>query len=261
MRVYLVALLPVLLTGCELLNHNSTHLTLSAKQSQINSATFLIAGQSNGVSGAQETVPVASVTGQVTSCYTGVLPCAIPTVSNPSPYSIAFIKMADMISQVFNIPVTLVNVSHGNTSSRDWVQQGLYQNILAELRQREFTAVLWVQGESDSNQYIGTEETYQNMKLIIQKSRDIQPNLLWYVALDGFQAPNAHTAQQRLIDEGIALKGPDLDAMRASNPEWFETGLFNGTGGAELVGEAGLTGHAKAWFNSLNADKRWLYSK
>lgn len=242
MKYALLVWLLIPVSGCNLLTRD-TH----------NTSSFLIAGQSNGTSGIQGTQgPIASVTGHVTihdvAGFSG-----IPTETRPSSVSITWVYLGDMLTGALVSDVQFVNISRGNTSTDQWIQNGWYKDIGPKARSSKATAVLWVQGESDGLQNLGVEQTYQNMKQMILDSRQYVPDLKWYVALDSYQSDNPHVAQQRLISEGLAFKGPDIDLMRIDEPTWFEGSK------AEFSNIEGFKGHAQAWFDILKQDQRWRY--
>lgn len=211
------------------------------------SPTFLIAGQSNSVSPAQSHPPYYSQTGRVTiNDYYNGNTMRIPTASDPINSGICWIYLGDFM----NRDVTFVSVGAGNTSTTKW-KNYLYQNILDALKVQEFDAVLWVQGESDFAEGISESETYQNMKFVIEQSRLVQPGLKWFVALDSaLTSPidnRVRLAQKRIIREGLAFQGPDLDQTLRTNIDWMQG---DPTKGNEFVGE-GLRQHGLQWFKTL----------
>lgn len=204
---------------------------------------FLIAGQSNSVSPAQDHSPYYSQTGLVTvsDVYHGG-GLRIPTLEEPMDGSISWIYLGDMIGK----PVTFINVGQGNTSTTDW-RETLHTRITNALKTQRVTAVLWVQGESDINEGIPEKETYENLKWVIEESRRTQYGLIWFVALNSMKTNprdnSVRRAEQRIINERIAQQGPDTDTIRET-PEFMELS------GAEFVGD-GLREHARLWFNVL----------
>lgn len=225
----------VLLVGCA---GSGRSLKFSA------SPRFLIAGQSNSVSPAQGHPWYYSQTGRVTlNDYYNGNAMRIPTASDPMQGSISWIYLGDYL----NRDVTFMNVGVGGTSTKKW-NDYLYLRITEQLEQGEFDALLWVQGESDIGEHFSEEETYSNMVSIINKTRAVKHNLVWFVAINSMKPDlknnSVRRAQLRVIEQGYALRGPDLDVIR-ENPEWVETS------GAEYVGE-GLREHGRLWFEILS---------
>lgn len=208
------------------------------------SPVFLVAGQSNGVSPAQEHAPYWSQTGKtrVTDYYHGKA-LRIPTESDPMDGSIAWIYCGDFM----NHDVTFVNIAIGSQSTGKWADHHLEAYMVPALQAETFDAVLWIQGESDVGEYFTEEQSYQNMKKVILRSREVQPGLVWFIALNSMrgQSENApiRKAQKRIIREGLAYVGPDTDKIR-TNPDWVEAS------GAEFVAE-GLREHGRVWFKTL----------
>lgn len=206
--------------------------------------TFLVAGQSNAVSPAQGHAPYWSQTGlvSVTDVYNGRV-LRIPTQATPVDSSIAWIYLGDYLQR----PVTLINVATGNTSTQKWVDVNFAQDMAPALRKQRFDAVLWVQGESDIGERIDEDQTYENMRTIILRSRTIQPGLVWFIALNSHKTTpkdnSVRRAQLRLIADSLALQGPDTDSLR-DTPEWVETSF------GEFVGE-GLRQHGRLWYEVL----------
>lgn len=205
---------------------------------------FLVAGQSNAVSPAQEHPPHWSRTGRVTvtDVYHGKR-LRVPTRFKPMDGSIVWIYLGDML----NLDVTFVNIAGGNQSTQKWVDQHLEKLMLPALKADRYEAVLWVQGESDWVEKFAEEQTYQNMKRLILESRKVQPGLPWFVALNSFKTDpkenRVRNSQRRIISEGLAFQGPDTDTIR-DNPTWVEKGF------GEFVGD-GLREHARLWFEVL----------
>jgi hypothetical protein len=205
--------------------------------------SFLIAGQSNSVSPAQEHEPYWSQTGMVSinDIYQSDVP-TIRTQNNPSSSGIAWIYLGDTL----NRPVTFYNVGQGNTSSRKW-REYLYLRILERLQSEHYDAILWVQGESDVLEGLTEAEIVNNLKFIINKSKEIDPEIVWFIAINSSRkAPpdNPVTlAQAAIIENGLAFHGPNLDVIR-KNPEWMEEV------GDEFVGE-GLREHGLLWYEIL----------
>ncbi len=173
----------------------------------------------------------------------------VPTKSDPNDSGMSWIYLGDMLNRKVSFNVIAI----GSTSTRKWVQ--IHKEKLIEelhLGHGNYTAIIWVQGEADAAEGIGAEESYANLKQIIAESRKIQPGIPWYISLNGltFAGPNpmgpARFAQIKLIHEGVARAGADLDVLR-KDPSNFEPS------GAELVGK-GFKEFANEWKTILEKD-------
>lgn len=206
---------------------------------------FLVAGQSNGVSPAQEHAPYWSQTGRtaVTDFY-GTGEIVIPTEASPINGSIAWIYAGDYL----NRDVTFENIARGNQSTARWNDVHFEALMKPALESGTYDAILWIQGESDIGEHFTEEQTYQNMKSLILKAKAIAPNTPWIVALNSRLTNPAENsvrkAQRRIIYEGLALLGPDTDTLR-ENPHYMEDTF------GEFVGE-GLREHGRLWANVLS---------
>jgi hypothetical protein len=209
---------------------------------------FLVAGQSNGVSYMQGTQGLlSSVTGRVV--IHDLAGCNGVAMNCPS--SLTWIYLGDMLAGTYRQSIIFHNISRGNTSTDQWIQNGWYKDIGRMAKQNNVTAVLWVQGESDA--LAGNIDTYANMKKMILDSRKQVPNLKWFVALNGFTSSWPRECQNRLISEGLAYRGVDVDTLRQTyGVQWFTSGNY-----AEFSNIDGLKGHAQEWFTVLEQNRRW----
>lgn len=136
-----------------------------------------------------------------------------------------------------------------------WVSKGdAYANLISSMKSvgsRGFLAVLWHQGESDANQKDSTRtlsgDLYRRYleKIIRDSRRDIGWDAPWFVAQASYHIPGderseeIRTAQASLWKDGIALEGPDSDALKGKLRE------RNGQG-VHFSGE-GLREHGTRW--------------
>lgn len=136
-----------------------------------------------------------------------------------------------------------------------WASDGAaYDALVARMKaagRQGFRAVLWHQGESDANQKDTTRtlagKLYREYleKLIRDSRRDIGWNPPWFVAQVSYHvpgdeaSPDIRAAQASLWQDGIALAGPDSDALKGDFRERDGQGVhFSGKG---------LHAHAAAW--------------
>ncbi len=131
--------------------------------------------------------------------------------------------------------------------SGEWESNGtLFANLTARLRQlgpRGFRAVLWHQGESDANQPDPARtlpgELYQKFlaQLIRDSRREVGWDIPWFVAQASYHtpddpgSPDLRAAQAALWQDGIALEGPDTDALTGDLRDGGGKGVhFSGKG-------------------------------
>ena len=156
----------------------------------------------------------------------------------------------------FPNPPTLVgNVTR--LDSGEWESNGmLFEHLMARIKPREsgprnFRAVVWHQGESDANQTDTTRtlsgERYRQFlaQLIRAARREIGWEIPWFVAQASYHTPDdpssaeIRTAQQSLWNSGVAIEGPDSDALVGD--------LREGGGKGVHFSGRGLREHAVRW--------------
>lgn len=144
-----------------------------------------------------------------------------------------------------------------------WESKGeAYASFVDRLKQagpHGFRAVLWHQGESDANQQDPTRTLAGNLyrgyleKLIRDSRREAGWEAPWFVAQASYHvpgdesSPGIRAAQASLWKDGIALEGPDSDALKGALRE------SNGQG-VHFSGE-GLREHAARWAEKITP---WL---
>ncbi len=156
----------------------------------------------------------------------------------------------------FPNPPTLVgNVTR--LDSGEWESNGmLFEHLMARIKPKEpgprnFRAVLWQQGESDANQTDATRtlsgELYGQFlaQLIRAARREIGWEIPWFVAQASYHTPDdpssaeIRAAQQSLWNSGVAMEGPDSDALVGD--------LREGGGKGVHFSGRGLREHAVRW--------------
>ncbi len=137
----------------------------------------------------------------------------------------------------------------------EWESKGsLFTTFSARMKQlgpRGFRAVLWHQGESDANQADASRtlpgHLYRDYleQLIRTSRREIDWSAPWFVAQASYHvpgdeaSPDIRAAQAALWKTGLALEGPDSDALKGDLRE-------NGGQGVHFSGP-GLREHAAHW--------------
>lgn len=127
-----------------------------------------------------------------------------------------------------------------------------------------FRAVLWHQGESDANQrdptrtLPGTLYREYLTRLIKDSRQEVGWEFPWFVAQASYHtpddpgSPDIRAAQKALWDSGIALEGPDSDALTGRNREDDGKGVhFSATG---------LKAHGEAWAEKVIPFVQNIYS-
>lgn len=217
-------------------------------------SVFLVAGQSNVLSVPFNLAPPASKTGLVSVNIRKEEPdpdllsdpdfhaFIIPTPNRTLQANACWIICGDLLAEHFKEPIGFVNVATSNTSSELWKPDGrCFSHLEAALKARPYAAVLWGQGESDIIDKLPEETSYRNMKGMIEASRAIRLGIPWIVALDSldigvpYDELPVRRAQRRILAEGLALQGPDMDRIR-ENKSWVGVADFGG-GGILRVGE------------------------
>ncbi|QOV88685.1 sialate O-acetylesterase [Humisphaera borealis] len=135
----------------------------------------------------------------------------------------------------------------------------MFTGRMSQLGPRGFRAVLWHQGESDANQRDATRtlpgKLYREYleKLIRDSRKQIAWEAPWFVAQVSYHvpgdeaSPDIRSAQASLWKDGIALEGPDSDALKS---EWRER-----DGKGVHFSGPGLRQHASRWFEKISP---WL---
>jgi hypothetical protein len=136
-----------------------------------------------------------------------------------------------------------------------WESDGAaFANLVSRMKQagpRGFRAVLWHQGESDANQRDPSRTLpgglyREHLERIVRDSRrEIGWDAPWFVALVSYHvpgdesSPDIRAAQASLWQDGLALEGPDSDALK---------GEFRDSGGKGVhFSGPGLREHAARW--------------
>lgn len=135
----------------------------------------------------------------------------------------------DEIAKRSNVPVGLVNVAVGATSSHQWMPGGVLHQRLIEMgmRTQRFRAVLWQQGESDVLAETSTNQYVANLKQIEKEASDawsFRPT--WLLAKSTYHPTVYNNAsgegQIRAAIDQLCLEvpfrlGPDTDSLQGEN--------------------------------------------
>jgi len=238
---------------------------------------FVIAGQSNASNhGAEQQKPttgmVAAFDGKKWQVANDPQPGASGGQGSFQP------PFGDAIATTFKVPVGIIACAIGATSVREWLPKGTtfpnpptlegrvrqlpsgeweskgeaFEMLTGRMKQlgpKGFRAVLWHQGESDAGQpdpkrvLIGKPYRQYLEQLITESRKAIGWDAPWFVALvsshGGEGVPEMRDAQKSLWTDGIALEGPDSDALRGDLRD-----------GVHFSGK-GLREHGKCWADKV----------
>ena len=234
---------------------------------------FVVAGQSNVMGGFQR-VPnaaddrVSCVDFRQDSLSEQLLPLQFSCISygtniGPSQQPHIWGPLGDKLAQRLNVPVLFLGAALGGTNSFDWQRSAagitnasitstpyrrLGAVLLHYIRRTGARAVLWHQGESDQLNNTSTQSYFDNIRYVIEKSRQ-QLNLAplpWMVArasyINGQSSASVIAAQNRLINEvPRVFPGPETDNI---------VGPENRPDATHLVGP-GLIRFTDSWDQSL----------
>lgn len=156
----------------------------------------------------------------------------------------------DAMATRFGVPIGVAVTGHAGTSIRQWTRRDpLFHWTLNRLRQLGpdgFRALLWHQGENDADTGMSTNEYSEGLAEIICDMRsELGREFPFFVALatfipwpkDSF-SPEIRAAQQLLWQRGIALEGPDTDAMLGDLRDCGGKGIHFSKEGLKVHGEA-----------------------
>ena len=135
----------------------------------------------------------------------------------------------DEIANRLGMPVGLVNVAVGATSSHQWMPGGeLHQRLLKTgIRIQRFRAVLWQQGESDVLAQTSTDQYVANLKQIEKEASDAWSFRPTWLLAKSTHHPTVYTnasgeGQIRAAIDKLCLEvpfrqGPDTDSLQGEN--------------------------------------------
>ena len=181
--------------------------------------------------------PLADAVVEKENVPVGIIACGIGATSVREwlPKGATFPNPPTLVSRVEQLP------------NGQWASKGAaYEAFIARMKSagpRGFRAVLWHQGESDANQKDTTRtlpgKLYRESleKIIRDSRRDIGWDAPWFVAQASYHVPgdegseDIRAAQASLWKDGIALEGPDSDALKGKLRERDGQGVhFSGPG-------------------------------
>jgi hypothetical protein len=243
---------------------------------------FVVTGQSNSANhGAGKATATSDQVFTLTP--KGVWqPCADPQPGASGNGGSLLPALGDELQKRLGVPIGFIPCGIGSTSVREWLPSGVpfphpptimsrvkktaddqwesdgkaYAMLVKRMQSvPAFRAVLWHQGESDANQKDATRTLSGKLyaayltKLIAASAQDSQRPAPWFVAQVSYHGPkdvgsdDIRDAQASLWKNGVALQGPDSDALRGALRD-------QGGNGVHFSAE-GLKAHAHAWADKL----------
>ena len=136
-----------------------------------------------------------------------------------------------------------------NTCSQQWANDdmGMLTALVNRVKSMQPDFILWEQGENDQS----TDPiTYaNNISVIIAAVKNVDSKAKFVTALDGdfVNDPDPRDGQKELVRRGVALMGPDIDALRT--PECTPVNS-DGSPNPHFTDPCKLK-EGDAWFNSL----------
>jgi serine/threonine protein kinase len=160
----------------------------------------------------------------------------------------------DALYARLKVPIGVASTGHGGTSVNAWKPGGeLYRWMMGrigELGPHGFRALLWHQGESDTN--MSADEYFNKMAALIRAShKDAHWDFPWFVAQVSYHNPKepsfpgVRAGQKKLWDEGLALQGPDTDQLTGDNRDDGGRGIH--------FSPKGLRAHGRLWADKVAA--------
>ena len=191
--------------------------------------------------------------------------------------------LGDHLAKALDVPIGFIATGSGGTSVREWLPKGvpfdrpptvmarvhrsgdawesdgdLFRNLVEKVQSvgpHHFRAILWHQGESDANQadssrtLPGTQYAAYLTRLIRDTQSAAGWPMPWFVAQVSYHTPDdrgsedIRSAQASLWRSGVALQGPDTDALTERWRDGDGRGVhFNGDG---------LREHGRLWATTL----------
>ncbi len=243
---------------------------------------FVVAGQSNSANhGSERLTPTSGRV--FTRGPNGWQPSADPQPGASGDGGSFLPALGDELAKELDLPIGFIATGSGGTSVREWLPNGvgfdrpptvmarvrrtgegwesdgdLFRNLVAQIQAtgpRQFRAVLWHQGESDANQS-DPSRTLPGVQYALFLGRLIEDTrssagwpIPWFVAQVSYHTPDdrgsedIRSAQASLWHSGVALQGPDTDALTERWRDGDGRGVhFNGDG---------LREHGHRWADAL----------
>jgi serine/threonine protein kinase len=160
----------------------------------------------------------------------------------------------DALFDKFHVPVGIASAGHSGSSVNDWRPGSEYFKWLLtrvhQLGPQGFRAVLWHQGESDTE--MPPDEYARKMTNLIQASHRLAGwDFPWFVARVSYHNPQnvmfarVRDGQKKLWDAKVALEGPDTDLLTGDNRDNNGQGIH--------FSAKGNRAHGRMWAEKVGA--------
>jgi len=185
---------------------------------------FIVAGQSNAVGYAEEFFSAGSEdvrAGRLGEDGAISWRCADDPQS-PQGKGSPWPKVGDEYRSKTQLPVGFINIAENGSSIESWMPGGLLfrrlEDVLRATGPANVRAVLWAQGEADSG--MSADRYAECLETIIRSANELtksSPSVPWVVAISSYVGGAAvgsiKQSQERVVASGLALRGPDTDAL------------------------------------------------
>ena len=199
---------------------------------------FLVAGQSYATNCNDERMQVQDPKARVVAydpAPKDINPKAWRTANDPQPTGdqsdggSIWPVLGDLLVNCYDVPIGLVNVAVGATSTSQWKTDGqLFQRLIEVGRQiKDFRAVLWQQGESDVLEKTSTATYVERLvEMRSQANRAWDAQRPWMLAKSTlhptvYNDPIGEASIRQAIEDLITLhgfqRGPDTDRLDGLN--------------------------------------------
>jgi hypothetical protein len=215
---------------------------------------FVGMGQSNSTNSAQ--FPIKQTSGMVSS-FSGtewkIADDPQPGVKDNTKGGSFWPAFGDAMYERYGVPIGVATTGHGGTCLDQWhPNMELFKWSMTRIFQlgpNGFRAVLWHQGEADFN--TPPDIYYDKLKNIIETSK-IQAGweFPWFIARATYHNPvqsswpKVREGQKRILDNKIALEGPDTDTLVGDNRDFDGKGIH--------FSPKGLKNHGLLWAQQVS---------
>ena len=226
---------------------------------------FITAGQSNSANSGEvaQTPDDPRVSAFSTASNTWQFaadPQPVATGTNGSPWP----ELGDLLAEALDMPVAFCSVGVGGTAVSRWDPDNsdLYPRIaeaIADLQETGFRAILWHQGESDSDGVAGSGTSAADyaaalQAAIDQSQVDAGEEVPWGVAIVSYK--NTSTTSDLDVTDGqwLVING-DTAVFLGANTDALIGFPWRDNGGAGIhFSEVGLNEHARLWFVQITTE-------
>jgi hypothetical protein len=220
---------------------------------------YITAGQSNAASWGS---PAATATDdRVSALHSGTGVWSLAT--DPMPYADGtggspWTRLGDLLAAQNNVPVAFACIALGGTSIAQWhpTTGTLYPRFTAALSRFPvdgFKAVLWHQGETDSQSSTTKAAMISGLQTLIARTRsDDAWNIPWYVSEASYLSTSNLTQEERIASAQRDVAAADAFTFRGSATDDFHlTGKLSDN---VHFNAAGLLDHAQQWQRILSGN-------